>query len=537
MSIIGVLVLGLLVQQARLGSVEGVVTSSEQTIRDIVDSALVAPPELAADILLKLIERGHISDSKWKREVLDIAWNLAPLATYPFEIEPALETSSESEAASLSTAVNTGLSTAALQARIISQVARLDAKEAREMFRQMHPPEAESPSCATDRYTSHRAYFQALKTAANTFSVEEIRNGDKAVFLTDAFRFVVNPEDFELSLDILINEHTVNDTEFQQLMMQWAGMLAEARFPDRLFSSRSLDGIATPLLYRGDLRVEAREDAFRALRSYLVRHAHADRCRESESKTVEEEGLRLLLNKRIAPRPAAPPKTEEGKPDPKAAMLSVAIPLISIDDIKAGNFGDSARIMRYSDPNDSRIQEMKSDYSHLRFADEAQRGGSTWNEEALQFLNKLERWSKPLGHSNREFLFEKAQWYGALVYAAGDGELRHLFLDSYVKFLVGSPVERESPPEWLMWLNRLIGAADIGDRKAWLDAIQDAGDSTIAVYCRLERLKLRSAEPCSDLCRKSKGQPSVVPRVVQSNLFEYREIHAAGPPATKKGTL
>src|SRR5262245_9296094 len=149
--------------------------SSEQIIRDLVDSALAAPPELAADILLKLVERGNITDSKLKHEVLNTAWNLAPLATYPFEIEPATETSSETESASLSTALNIGLSTAALQARIISQVAKLDAKEAREMFRQMHPPEVESPSCASDRYTSHRSYFQALKVGADTFSAEEIQ--------------------------------------------------------------------------------------------------------------------------------------------------------------------------------------------------------------------------------------------------------------------------------------------------------------------------------------------------------------------------
>jgi len=430
--------------------------ASEQTIPDLVDSALATPPELAADILLKLVERGNIADSKWKHEVLNTAWNLAPLATYPFEIEPAIETSSETESASLSTALNIGLSTAALQARIISQVAKLDAKEAREMFRQMHPPEAESPSCAADRYTSHRSYFQALKIAADTFSTEEIHNGDKAAFLPDGLRFVANPEDFELSLDILINEHSVNDTEFQQLMMQWAGMLADARFSDRLFSSRSLDGIATPLLYRGDLRVQAREDAFRALRSYLVRHAQADRCGESKSKTAEEEGLRLLLNKRIAHGPAGPPQSEEGKADAKAAMFEVAIPLISVDDITPANFGDKARIVLYSDPTDSRVHEMKSDYSHLRFADEVQQDSSAWNEEALQFLNKLERWSKALGQSNRDFFFEKAQWYGALVYAAGDGKLRPIFLNSYVKFLVGSSIERESPSEWLMWLNRLI---------------------------------------------------------------------------------
>jgi len=462
---------------------------SAQAVKDIADSALVAPPELAADILLKLVERGHVTDSKWKRDVLNTAWNLAPLATYLFQIEPAVEMSSDSEAASLSTSLNMGLSTAALQGRIVSQMAKVDAKEAREMFKQMRPPVAELSTCAGDRYTSHRAYFQALKVAADTFSPEETKSGEKALFLADGLRFAVNPDDFESSLDVLVNEYTISDKDFQELMTQWAGMLAEARFPDRLFSSRSLDGIATPLLYRADLRAQSREDAYRALRSYLVRHARAERCRESESKTAEEEGLCLLLNRRIGQSPAAPPKPEEGKPDAKAAMFDVAIPLISADDIKSEAFGDKASVVLYSDPNDGRVHEMRSVYSHLRFEDK-EHGSPQWNAEALEFLNKIEGWSKAFGQSNRELFFQKAQWYGALVYAAGDQKLRHIFLDNYVKFLAASPIERESPPEWFRRVNTLITAAHIGDRTAWLDQIQEAGDSTIVVYCRLERLKL-----------------------------------------------
>ena len=63
----------------------------------------------------------------------------------------------------------------------------------------------------------------------------------------------------------------------------------------------------------------------------------------------------------------------------------------------------------------------------------------------------------------------------------------------FVKFLAGSPIERESPPEWAMWVNRLIGAAEIPDRRAWLDQIEGAGDSAVAIYCQLARLRLDSA--------------------------------------------
>jgi len=158
-------------------------------------------------------------------------------ATYPLDIEPAVEAPTQSDPASLSTALAIGLSAAAIQARVIFQMARLDSKETRDMFLRMTPPAVERPDCSNDRYTSHRAY-----------------------------------------------------------------------------------------------------------------------------------------------------------------------------------------------------------YAHLRFESEERQGTPAWNDEALEFLNKLERWSRELGQSNREHFFQKAEWYGAFVYATPDGKLRQLFLDSYVKFLAGSPV-------------------------------------------------------------------------------------------------
>src|SRR5262245_58215952 len=63
--------------------------AGERRVRDLADLALGAPPELAADVLLKLVERGRIKHPKWKRELLETAWSLAPRAAYAFEVDPA----------------------------------------------------------------------------------------------------------------------------------------------------------------------------------------------------------------------------------------------------------------------------------------------------------------------------------------------------------------------------------------------------------------------------------------------------------------
>jgi hypothetical protein len=324
---------------------------ADRTIVDLVDLALVAPPELAADILLKLIESGYITEAKWKRELLDTAWSLAPRATYTSEIAPALDSAaaSDTDSGSLSAALATGLSTASLQARIISQMAKIDATESRQLFLQMSAPAAESLSCSADRYTSHRPYFEALTLAAQTFSAEEAKSGERLKFLADALRFLTNPGDFELSYSLVQSDQRT-DEELKWLMTSWAESLTAARFTDRLFSSRSIANLANPILFGGK-RAELRGVltlAARALRTYFMRHAHTTRCGESRSRTTEEEAVRTAFNKFAA------------------AMPNFETPFIDLANITAERFGETARIISYAG-DDDKVREMKTDYLHLRF--------------------------------------------------------------------------------------------------------------------------------------------------------------------------
>jgi hypothetical protein len=286
-------------------------------------------------------------------------------------------------------------------------------------------------------------------------------------------RVLSNPEDFELSLELLLGDSDLSSKEFAELATSWSEMLGRIRFSDRLFSSRPANGIVDQLLNHGKdvaLRGASIGELLRAWRSYFIKHGRSARCSEAESRAAAEEELRAAFNKRVA-------------------LLTPDIPPITRDDIKPESFGERMKIVTFGATENSIVQTIKSDYSHLRFASDEERDTPEWNNQALEFLNKLEQRSKDFGQSERETFFQKAEWYGALVYVAPDGRLRQLFLDSYVKFLASSPIERESPPEWLVWVNRLIGAAEVPDRSAWLDQIEAAGDSTIAIYCHLARLR------------------------------------------------
>jgi len=59
-------------------------------IRALVDAAPVAPPELAADILIRIVESGRVTDPAWKLELLDQAFHMAGAAKYPVALSAAV---------------------------------------------------------------------------------------------------------------------------------------------------------------------------------------------------------------------------------------------------------------------------------------------------------------------------------------------------------------------------------------------------------------------------------------------------------------
>ena len=488
--------------------------SKNELIQEIIDAAPGAPPELAADGLLKLVERGEITDSKQKRVIVEEAWYLAPKARYPFEIVSAVAsaTSIDSDPGSLRAALDPGMSIAGLQSRAIAQMGLLDPKVARELFLQMTPPQIESVDCSADRYTSHSSYFKALGTALQTFSPEETDAGERTKFLKNALRTMTSPEDLRLSLEVLQSDTMLTDREFVELIDGWSRTLSEARFSDRAFSALPLANLSNPVIeVAGQVKTKGgpAEVPMRALRTYFVKHAGAIRCADGPSRarpirpgapvTTTEDYILLIFNRAIA-------------------NLALDIPPIRSEEIQQSGIGGSATVENYLPRGEnSKVWQIKLAYSELRFGTAEQqainnktripdgvqrpyltleqRSTAAWNEQALRYLTQLETWSRDFGESNREIFFQKSEWYGALLEIAPDGKLRDSLLKSYVNFLATSPIQRESPPEWVIWVNRLIDSKEVRDQKEWLNQIEASGDATLRLYVGLARLAMDKPVP------------------------------------------
>lgn len=477
--------------------------SRNAQIQQIIDDVPSAPPELGADILLKLVERSEITDANLKRQILDDAWDLAPNARYETEISDPVGSMVESDPGSLISSLP-GLTTAAIQSRIITQVAQMDARASRDLFLKMKSPEPESPSCSASKYSSHTSYFKALGIALGTFSDEEVQRGEKTRFLKVAMRSLTNQTDLQQSLS-LITEGSFPDKDTTELLDLWSETLSNSHFNDRQFFIISW-------LFKMTLRAAESEQAkghspenlLRALRSFFVRHAGAVRCEDGSWRpfplgpdvpaTNNEEDARLMFNSKVS-------------------ELGLSIPPIRPEEIKPAGFAGKAEVTNYLsvDPTDKVWQIMIAG-KHLRFGTPEQaalnqknsgsrnvaawltleqRSTPAWNTEALQHLTQLETWTRELGREDREVFVLKAEFYSGLLELTPEGKLHDTVMKSYVNFMVHSPMKLESPPEWAWWgIQKLIRSSIVADKHKWLDEIEDAGDTTISLYTRMARLDL-----------------------------------------------
>jgi hypothetical protein len=105
-------------------------------IRDLVDQSPAAPPELAADILLRLVEAGKISDQKIRAEVLEQAFVLAGSARFPMPLIGATAEGryTDSDVGVRWVALDNGLDTLSLECRVIRTMLDIDRRRALELF-------------------------------------------------------------------------------------------------------------------------------------------------------------------------------------------------------------------------------------------------------------------------------------------------------------------------------------------------------------------------------------------------------------------
>lgn len=359
-------------------------------IRTLVDAAPVAPPELAADILIRLAESGRVTDPAWKLDLLERAFHMAGAAKYPMALSAAVARArnTDSDAGVRSAALRADLDALSLRSRAAGGTLSLDRKKALALFREI--PVARFPvhACEDPMIESPGIFFQTLgRIVEHAFTSQERAKGKHLDFAEEYLGGLTSPTQLEPAIRMIAAQKLPPDD-----MVRLAGALAasiqQLNSDDRTFTAATTPGLISELL-----AWRSPQGFLSSFRPYLARHLQAARCAES---TGTGSRLAAAFNQALAPLAG------EG-----------AVAPITSDETKPSSVGEAAKVYEFWSKPAAR--KVMADYKLLRFGTEEQqslnnakrradgmdsfltpeqRSTPEWQAAAQEFLSRLEEWKQ-----------------------------------------------------------------------------------------------------------------------------------------------
>ena len=116
------------------------------------------------------------------------------------------------------------------------------------------------------------------------------------------------------------------------------------------------------------------------------------------------------------------------------------------------------------------------------------RESEAWLGRAEHLLVDVDQWTGNGEASDRDYFYQKASLYVALLDLIPRSKLRRTAIDSFVEFLRHKDEDRSGQPLWFAFVNRLLELSRGDDQPEILRAFEDAQHPALWVYAQLERL-------------------------------------------------
>jgi len=466
-------------------------------IRALVDAAPVAPPELAADILIRIVESGRVTDPAWKLELLDQAFHMAGAAKYPVALSAAVARAlnTDSDPGVRSGALHAKLDALSLRCRAVSGTLALDRKKAVALFREIPILQFPAHTCADSMRELPDIVFETLgQVFAQAFTPQERAKGKHVDFAEEYLGGLTSPTQLEPAIRMIAAQKLTSD-ELARLTGVLVASIQQLNSDDRTFTAVTNPGLIDEVLTFAD---RCRQSGYSpqslvaSFRAYLVRHFQAARCAESP-KAYSGGRLAETFNQMLVPLAG------EG-----------AVAPITPDEMKPVSVGEAAKVYEFWSKPAAR--KVMADYKLLRFGTDEQqalnsakgtrpdhmaqfltveqRSTPEWQAAAQEFLSRLEEWKQDNDEPAESYFHEVCFMYAGLLDIAPSGSLREHVLHSYIDFLKNSEVERGSPPEWYLEVSRLMnGATDAtsGEISRVKNEMRARGDPVMILLVDVQR--------------------------------------------------
>jgi len=200
--------------------------------RSLVDLAQAAPPEVAADALLRVAESGKIKDRDSLADLVEQAFRLAAAAKFPVRMRGLPGTTTDTRSGFLSRAYDLKLDAVSLQSRAVRDMLAVDKPRAVALFREI-PPLALAPSTCEDALVFEVSdFYRTLLGIANAAFDEKQRAKEEHVtFVLDYLGQVTSATQLQ-PLSGAIQNMTLTPEQREILTNRLDGMVA--RMPQGL---------------------------------------------------------------------------------------------------------------------------------------------------------------------------------------------------------------------------------------------------------------------------------------------------------------
>ncbi len=261
-------------------------------IRDLIDQSAAAPPELAADILLRLVEAGKILDKKIKAEVLEQAFVLAGSARFPRPLKAAAggNPSTDSDVGVRYMALEKGLDGLSLQCRVIRTMLEIDRKRALELFQSLPLVRIPSRSCSDAMVEDVEPFYDTLVLlVGHCFNETEKLEGKHLELAETSLRSMSAPAQIEPAAKMISNLE-LDKKQLGPVLGAYSVALHEMSSDPRAFGVWTHSGLVNSLRKLAQDSEATGVSSFGlldAFRAYYVRGMRSTRCEDDREIGLE----------------------------------------------------------------------------------------------------------------------------------------------------------------------------------------------------------------------------------------------------------
>jgi hypothetical protein len=462
-----------------------------QRLRELelyVNQVRTAPPEIAADLLLRISGSERLSDKVSRIELIEEAFHLASRAKQPFKRKALSGNVVDTQTGYLSKAFGLGLDGLSLQCRAIKMMLALDKQKARTLFLELPRLTLQPLKCEDALIYDVSIFYDTLKDIVQVAFSHKEKQRDEHIWLMGTFLSAMeSPSQVEPAAKALA-ALKISRSQLEALVHTFSIALEKIADDSRSFSYtlssdslfRSIEALA--LMCKG--RDISRDELLSSFRGYLVKHLNSVACADSAAaRGIKSQAFNYIEYFNTTLRFVNLPSQKE-------------ISAISEEDIKPTKIENAAKAYSYWRSKKASSLLMKA--KNLRFSSgstvfsDAEKQGTEWQLRLTDYLADVASWDPQDEKSEADYFHQKCILLRSLIELTPPGYVRDKVVINYIAFLSKSDLQRTNIIEWFLHADYLIKRANSSEgeeRASILESMSKSQDAVFYLYAEIYRVE------------------------------------------------